>query len=231
MLISHKNKISRQFLTAASRLLGESSAICCASTLLYIYSCVALIFSILMRCNQNETKRSYVLQNRTHTCLVACWMHESCSSCILSQLHPCDSSYPVNCGSGSRDHVAELMLPLPTCSLCTRGRPPTDTLHTPPWFMSHLSRLMFLSPKTGCSRLALCTALHGHCLGMPRSTVIKLYQVRAEGASKWLKKTTNLNARQTRIKEYISFMFEYGSYCTMEGFSVIKTIFLSLEYR
>ena len=80
------------------------------------------------------------------------------------------------------------MLPLPTCSLCTRGRPPTDTLHTPPWFMSHLSRLMFLSPKTGCSRLALCTALHGHCLGMPRSTVIKLYQVRAEGTSKWFKK-------------------------------------------
>lgn len=79
-----------------------------------------------------------------------------------------------------------LML-LSWCSLCppahsvlSRGRPPIDTVHAPPWFMSHLSRLMFLSPKTGCSRLAFCTALRGHCLGMPRSTVIKLHQVGTE---------------------------------------------------
>lgn len=122
------------------------------------------------------------------------------------------------------------------CSLCppahsvlSRGRPPIDTVHAPPWFMSHLSRLMFLSPKTGCSRLAFCTALRGHCLGMPRSTVIKLHQV-GNRVVPITQKT--FNTTQTKcIKEYLCLMLAcvWSHIDRMQGLNKNHYKFFSLE--
>lgn len=71
---------------------------------------------------------------------------------------------------GAAAPAAHLLTPL----ALSGGRLPVDGEHAPPWFMSHLSRLMFPSPQTGCSRLVFGAALHGRCLGAPRSVVIKL---------------------------------------------------------
>lgn len=46
--------------------------------------------------------------------------------------------------------------------------------YAPTWFMSHLSCLIFLTPQTGCARLACCATPCDHCLGMARSSLIKL---------------------------------------------------------
>lgn len=108
--------------------------------------------------------------------------------------------------------------------LLSRGRPPIDTEHAPPWFMSHLSRLMFLSPQTGCSRLVFCAALHGRCLGTPRSTVIKLCRAGAELSPKIII-TINLEHKtQSGIKEYINFIY-------MSAISWQELFFLNWKWK
>lgn len=78
---------------------------------------------------------------------------------------PCDTIKASFClfsphsasGTTNGSPVALVMHPghtlLSCCSLCppahgvfSRGRTPIDSAHAPPWFMSHLSHLMFLSP-------------------------------------------------------------------------------------